>query len=290
MARTLLISFVIFFLIPLDVAAQEKLFSGPQVGETLPPFKVRGFFDDAAGKELNFVQQAAGKPIVLVFVHDMNRMSLSLTRILTSYTASRAKDGLNTGVIWLADDVTEAEIVLKRSGHALAKEAPLGISLDGKEGPGSYGLNRNVTLTILVGKDGKVTANFPLVQPSLQADMPKILEAVSKVVGGPVAKLEDIPLAKAMLSKQPAASTDDPKAIGLLRQIIQRTAQPEDVEKAATALEEYMKTNELARKDIGRRARTIVDGGKVSDYGIPKAQEYLRKWAKEFGGAPATKP
>jgi hypothetical protein len=288
MVRTLLLAFVVLALTHLESRAQEKLFSGPQVGEKLPPFKVRGFFDSDAGKELDFVKQAAGKPIVLVFIHDVNRMSLSLTRNLTAYTAGRAKEGLATGVILLGDDVTESENALKRWGHALAREAPLGISLDGREGPGSYGLNRNVTLTILVGKNDKVTANFALVQPSIQADLPKILEAVAKVAGGPVAKLEDLPGLKEMLSKQ-APQQDDPKVVDLLRQIIQKTATPEQVDKAAAALEEYVKKNEAARKDVGRRARTIVESGKVADYGIPKAQEYLRKWAKEYGGAPEKK-
>jgi hypothetical protein len=289
MARTLLISFAVLSLTALEGPAQEKLFSGPQVGEKLPPFKVRGFFDDAAGKELDFVTQAAGKPIVLVFIHDVNRPSMYFTRTLTGYTAGRAKDGLATGVIWLADDVTEAEITLKRSGHALAREAPLGISLDGKEGPGSYGLNRNVTLTILVGKEGRVTANFALVQPSLQADLQKVLDAVAKVVGGPVARIEDLPGVREQLAKQKAApGQPDPKLQGLIRQVIQKTATEEAVTRAAAAVEEHVKQNEAARKEVGRIARTVVEGGKLTDYGTPKAQEYLRKWAKEYGG-PASK-
>ncbi len=288
MARAFFFAIISVFLSHLECAAQEKLFSGPQVGEKLPPFKVRGFFDQAAGKELDFVTQAGGKPIVLVFVHDFNRMSATMTRFITAEAGDRKKKyGLEAGVIWLADDVTEAEIVLKRSGHALWRQAPLGISLDGKEGPGSYGLNRNVTLTILVGKDGKVVANFPLVQPSLQADWDKIIEAIAKADGGPKTKLEDSPAAKDMPLKKPVAQQDDPKVVGLLRQIIQRTGQPEAVEKAATALEEYMKQNEAARKDVGRRASMIVNGGKVENYGIPKAQEYLRKWAKEYGTPPS---
>jgi hypothetical protein len=284
MARTLLISFVILSLALLEGRAQEKLFSGPQAGEKLPSFKVRGVFDADAGKELDFIKQAAGKPIVLVFVHDANRPSIGLTRVLTTYTAGRAKDGLATGVVWLADDVTEAENTLKRIGHALAKEAPIGISLDGKEGPGSYGLNRNVTLTILVGKDGKVTANFALVQPSIQADLPRILQEIAKVAGGPVAKLEDLPGVKEMLARKPAPQ-QDPKVPGLIRQVIQKGAKPEDVDRAAAAVEAYVKQNEAARKEVGRIARTVVEGGKLTDYGTPRAQEYLRKWAKEYGAA-----
>ena len=272
---------------------KDPVFSGPQVGEKLPGFKVRGVFGDLAGKELNFVEQAAGKPIVLVFVHDVNRMSLGMTRILTTYTASRAKDGLHTGVVWLADDVTEAENTLKRVGHALAKDAPLGISPDGKEGPGSYGLNRTVMLTILVGKDGKVTANFALVQPSLQADLPKVLDEVVKVAGGAAPKLAD--LVPAMNPRaapaRPGAESgkkveQDPKIRELLGPVIRRNAEPADVENAAKAVVEYARTHEAFRKEVGRIANTIIDAGKLENYGTAKAQEYLKRWAREYGSKP----
>src|SRR5262245_39516122 len=161
--------------------AQDQIFSGPQVGVKLAPFTVRGVFDDDAGKDLDFVTQSAGRPIVLIFVHDANRPSIAMTRLLSAYTANRAKDGLATGVVWLTDDASEAEMALKRMRHALAQDAPIGISVDGREGPGSYGLNRNVTRTILIGKEGKVTANYALVQPSLQADLPKIIDSVVAV-------------------------------------------------------------------------------------------------------------
>lgn len=282
---------VVFILIGLDGRSQDRpqgkadpIFSGPQVGEKLAPFRVRGAFDGDAGKELDFVKQADGKPIVLVFVHDANRPSIGMTRVLTSYTISRAKDGLVTGVVWLDDDATEAENTLKRIKHALTPGTPTGISLDGKEGPGSYGLNRNVTLTILVGKDSQVTANFALVQPSLQADLPKILQEIVRVAGGQVPKLEDIAGAREMM-KRPVASEPVPNLRGLIQPVIQRNAKPEDVDKAAAALEEHVKKDEAARKEVGRIASTIVDSGKLPDYGTPRAQEFLRKWAKEYGGA-----
>ena len=188
-------------------SAQDQIFSGPQVGEKLPPFTVRGVLDPDAGKDLDFVTAAKGKPVVLVFVHEVNRPSIGLTRVLTAYTKTRAKDGLTTGVIWLSDDATEADAMVRRVQHALTKGVPVGISADGREGPGKYGLNRKATLTILVGNKDKVTANFALVQPSLQADLPKILEAVVKEVGGEVPKLEDIPGIKEMQPKERPKAT-----------------------------------------------------------------------------------
>lgn len=280
-----------------EVSADEQVFSGPQAGEKLTPFSVRGVFDEVAGKDIDFVTQADGKPILLVFVHDMNRQSLGLTRVLSQYTVTRAKDGLATGIVWLSDDPTEAENTLKRVRHGLAAKAPIGISLDGLEGPGTYGLNRKVMLTILVGKDNKVTANFALVQPSLQADLPKILESVTAVVGGPVPKLEDLegmqpmarnPPARPAAGKNPASD----EALNLrpvIVPVINRNATPEAVDKAAKALEEFVADNEAARKEVGRIANTIIDAGKLENYGTPRAQEYLQKWAKAYGPPAAEK-
>lgn len=263
-------------------AEDQKIFSGPQVGEKLPAFKVRGVFDTDAGKDLDFVTQADGKPIVLIFVHDVNRQSIAMTRILSQYTVSRVKDGLATGVVWLHDDATEAENTLKRIKHALAPNAPTGVSVDGREGPGSYGLNRNVMLTILVGKEGKVTGNFTLIQPSLQADLPKILESVVAVAGGKVPKLEELEGMREMMRNQPVRE-DVPNLRPLLQPVIRLNATPEEVDTAAKAVEELAEKNEAAKKEVGRIAVAVSTGDNFEKYGTPRAREYLKKWAKAYG-------
>lgn len=265
------------------VAADEPIFSGPQVGEKLPAFKVRGVFDEEAGKELDFVSQAGEKPIVLVFVHDVNRQSVSVVRVLTGYTTSRAKDGLTTGVVWLNDDATAIENRLKQMRHALTPKATNGISMDGREGPGSYGLNRNVQLTILIGKEGKVTGNFALVQPSLQVDLPKILASVVAVAGGTVPKLEELDGMREMMRRAPTQDAQAPNLRPLLQPVIKLDASKVDVEKAAKAVEEHVSKDEAAKKELGRIASTIVNNGKVENYGTATCQEYLKKWAKEYG-------
>lgn len=270
-------------LLSLSTAGDDAVFSGPQVGERLPPLKVRGVFDQEAGQEIDFVANAGDKPLVLIFVHDLNRQSIGMTRILSQYTVGRAKDGLATGIVWLDDDATSAESTLKRIRHALTPRAPLGISLDGREGPGSYGLNRKVMLTILVGKGGKVTANYALVQPSLQADLPKILKSVVDVAGGTVPKLEELEGLREMMREKPAAD-QAPNLRPLLTPVIRRDATPAEVDKAAQAVEELADRNEAARREVGRIANTIIDAGKLTDYGTAHAQEYLQKWAKQYGG------
>lgn len=266
--------------------AQEQVFSGPQAGEPMVPFSVIGAFDESEGKEMDFVKEAKDQPIVLIFVHDLNRLSISMTRVLSTYTASRKKDGLHTGVVWLDDDKSNANATLKRIRHGLAKDAPVGISVDGREGPGSYGLNRNVMLTILVGKNQKVTANYAIVQPSLQVDLPKILKSVVDVAGGDIPKLETLEGMQEMM-KQPA--TKEGETINLrswLVPIIRRNAQKEDVEKAALEFEKFLEGNTAAQKEIGRITNTIINAGKLEDYGTATTQEYFRKWAKQYPHEP----
>lgn len=289
-------------------SADEAIFSGPQVGETLPSFVVKGAFDEFAGKDVDYVDVAKGQPTVLIFVHDVNRQSISLARILATYTNGRAKDGLVTGMVLLHDDPTEAETTLKRMRHAIgpvkasvakAEDSKdqtdnvdyptVSISQDGREGPGSYGLNRNVTLTILVGKDNKVTANFALVQPSLQVDLPKILESVVAVAGGTVPKLEDLEGMPAMQRRE--GTGEAPNMRPLLAPVIRRDASDDDVIAAAKKVEEAAAKDEAVRKEVGRIANTIINAGKLKDYGTAKCQEYLTKWATEYGdpNKPATK-
>jgi hypothetical protein len=287
MVRTLFLgSMVSFLLTGFSLTADDKVFSGPQVGEKLSSFKVRGVFDNDAGVELDFVAKANGKPILLIFVHDFNRQSLGFTRTLSQYTHQRSKDGLTTGVVWLDDDATEAETKLKRSRHGLAPDVPIGIFLDGIEGPGSYGLNRKVMLTILVGNEDKVTANFALVQPSLKSDLPQVLESVVALIGGSVPKLEE--LMKTPEGMQPgpsrdAATNQAPNLRPYLAPVIQLKATPEEVDKAAKELVEVVEKDAAARKELGRIASTIVGSGKLDNYGTPRAREWLAEWAKQYG-------
>ncbi len=272
--------------------AQEPIFSGPQPGEKVEPFEVQGVLGEQAGKKLDFVKEADGKPLVLIFVHEVNRPTIGFTRVLSNYSASRRRDGLHTGVIWLDDDATSAENTVKRVQHALTPQAPLGVSLDGREGPGSYGLNRNVALTILIVKENRVTANFALVQPSLQVDLPKVLDAIVKIVGGPVPKLDDV-LASAdaarpgaqKMNESPARS-GQPNAINeqlrpYLRPIIQKDASESDVKAAIEKVEKFVSDNTDAKRELIRIAKTIVDSGKLENYGTPPARAFLEKWSKE---------
>ncbi|MCC9603182.1 hypothetical protein LOC67_21750 [Stieleria sp. JC731] len=160
--------------------AEDPVFSGPQVGESLPEFELRGVYDQQRGKTFSPIAMAEGGPIVIVFVHKLTRPGFSLTRAITRYAKSLEQP--KVFVAWLSDDQADAEAYLNRARKSLNLDVPVGVSPDGGEGPGAYGLNRNVELTILVGDKKNVVANFALVQPSL-VDGEKVAAEIAKLVG-----------------------------------------------------------------------------------------------------------
>ncbi len=271
--------------------ADDDVFSGPQVGERLVPFTARGTLGEVAGKEFDVVSTADGKPTLLIFVHEVTRPSVGLTRLIADYAAKRVKDGLVSGVVFLSADPTDTENWMKRAAHALPKDVAVGISSDGQEGPGAYGLNRNVAMTVLVGKENKVTANFALVQPSVQADAPKIAKEIVDVLGGgKVPTLAELG-ARGYDDTTPARG-NDPKLDSLLRALIQKTATEEQVKDAIKAIEEYVADKPAGQQLIGETARRIIDADKLDSYGTPAAQAQLKVWAEKYPAkdAPAKRP
>ena len=275
-------------------AAEDRVFSGPQPGEKLPSFKVTGVRGELKEKEFDFIQSAAGKPVVLAFFHEYTRPAFGMVRSLTSfYTSSKAEKGLRVGVFFLSDDPGEKMKWAQGVEKYIPKDVLLGVSRDGREGPGAYGLNRNVTVTLLVGKEGKVTASFALIQPALSSG---ILEAIASVLG------EKAPLLKDIQSKERAEMQrmreknqrkrpqrgrpgrgGDAELNALLRSLINKQATEAEVREAALKVEKYVDGKEAARKDLARRVTSIVKSGKLANYGTPAAQKVLRGWAKKYG-------
>lgn len=265
---------------------EEPVFSGPQVGEKLPAMEARYVFGDAQGERFDPVAEAEGKPLLLVFVHEVTRPSIGLVRAVGEYAHARQADGLQTAVVFVASDATETEAMLKRARHALPKGVRVGISVDGREGPGAYGLDRNVALTVLVAKENKVTANFALVQPSMAVDAPRIGKALVDLVGGEPPKFDQGDMRGGMQRE----GVSDEEFRGLMAPLIRKEASPEDVEKAAQAIEEASKMDRALRERVGSVASRIVAAGRLEHYGTPEAQKYLEQWATQYNSANKVRP
>lgn len=178
-------------------AQDASVFSGPQVGEQAPSLKVVDALNSSKAA-YDFVDRADGKPCILIFIHDLlanksDEPSLGLSYVLSHYAASRKDTELVHGVVYLTGDITEMRAFLTKVQRALPKKkTPLLISPDGIEGPGPWGLNRNLRMTVVILRKNQVTANFALQQPSVQVDAPKILAKLVEVIGGEAPKLNEL--------------------------------------------------------------------------------------------------
>ncbi len=265
------------FLLAFAVIAlgNDPVFSGPQIGEPLVPFKVLAVGGARSGTEIDPVEQAAGKPTLFVFVHKLTRPGMALTRGLTKYATKL--DGVAAGIIWLDDDKSKAEAYLKRAKSSLNFTAPVGISIDGGEGPGAYGLNRNIELTILVAKNNKVTANFALVQPSL-TEGPKIAGELAKLIGKPAPTAEQLaklvsPRGNAMRTR-PSTSDDSMDLRRTMRQLISSSDDSEAFDSTVKAVEKWVGDDKGRRTQLQRMCKAILE----RDLGSEKAQTQFKQW------------
>jgi ribosomal protein L10 len=264
---------------------REQIFSGPQIGEPVPGYEMNQVLGDKPGEAIDVVKTAGDKPLVLIFFHEKTRPAFGLMRALAKFGETKKEAGLTTAVCFLTKDPTETTQWVNQVNRNLPKNVVYGVYEDGIEGPGAYGLNRNVALTILVADKGKVVHNSALVQPSLETDGAKILQSIVEVTGGgDVPDIKTLAGQREMARSNPNANPNaEPNMRPWLAPVIKKGATNDEVDKAAKALEEHCQSDAAARKAIGRIANTVVNSGKLENYGTLRAQDYLKKWAKDFG-------
>ncbi|MBL8809561.1 MAG: hypothetical protein JNM43_05245 [Planctomycetaceae bacterium] len=287
MSQRLLSIAALFFLLtcgPSALAQTDELISGPQPGEGLPPLVVREFQRDGSGQEKDLTALNGDKSFVIVFFHERTRPAFGLSNAILRFAETR-KD-LAANLVFLTADSTETENWLKQVRGMMPGKIMVGVSPDGLEGPGAWGLNRNVALTIVIGQKGKVVQSFALRQPAIDSDGPKILQAIADVSGGgEIPKIADLAgganMRRGQEAKDGSASEEVlTKLRSLLRPVIQKDASEADVRTAAEAVEKESAANEAFRKELTASCRRIVNSGKLENYGSAVAQEYLRTWAK----------
>ena len=225
----------------------KQIFSGPQPGEKLPALKVTSLFGDTKGEAFDPIKRAGNRPQILFFQDAIFGEVPCLFQFADAIRQvnEKADKELQVACIFLADD---ANTITSRYAGVFAGLRERGVNViavasGGRSGPGSYGLNRNISQTIIVAKDGKVTWNFVSEQGLLFAN-PHILGAVAEAVGE---KRETV---SAWLN---AAGADDraPANKELARR--QRALR--------TKLGEFVEAGKLTRREAGELYRAAFDGG-----------------------------
>ena len=167
---------------------EKPIFSGPQPGEKLPPLNATSIAGKSKDMTYDFISKAGEHPIIL-FLQDGDGAGLrslyDTSRLITTI-ASKSTQKLYMKVVFLGDDTEQLYQRVSGVAKGLLENGPehllFGISPDGREGPGSYGLNRNVSQTIIIAKEGTVLHSFAITQPSVYAD-PHVLGAIAQTLG-----------------------------------------------------------------------------------------------------------
>lgn len=273
------------------------IFSGPQVGEPLPPLKVTLPLVEDAGEPVDAALTDGDHPHrLIVFVHQRTRPSVGFLRVLGEYGSTRKESGLATSVVFLGNDATEVAGAVRRARGALPKNVLIGVSPDGLEGPGEYGLNREVTLTILVASEGKVTFNSALIDPSLPLELPKVLVAICETIGGEPPTIESLMgeslMGESQMGGGRAGATlrrtvktgdkDVPndlvpgfsKVEPLLRAFIRIDNSDDRVDQLAKQIDEVLQEAPEAKQRLKEIAGRVYE-----IYGTDHAKVYLQRWA-----------
>ncbi|MEZ5385470.1 MAG: hypothetical protein R3F13_08145 [Prosthecobacter sp.] len=252
--------FLLFFTAALQVGAADPVFSGPQPGEATTPFKSVDIVGAEAGGERDVITLNEGAATVLVFVHGIERSMLPLMRAVDDY-GDRFKDRLKTEFVFLAAERVEG---MERYGRALNSIKLKGrstLSVDGAEGPGNYGLNKDCLLTIVAAKDNKAQANFALVQPGI-ADAERVIGAIASMIGdekpptaaeiaaaagprGDMARREMTPKGK---DPFPGAVPTDGRLQSMLRSYIRKENDDATIDRMLQEVREYIKDNADLKK------------------------------------------
>ncbi len=229
--------------------ADDPVFSGPQIGESLAPFEIVLVYDESAGRKVDPIANADGKPTLLVFVHKLTRPGIAITRAVTSYARDQADQGAVGAIVWL-------------------------------------GLNRNVELTILVAKDNEVTANFALVQPSV-TEAAKIAGELARLIDQPAPtqkQMESLAYPGGAMMRNRARASSNSAQKQMMRGIIAAAGDDEKLARAVKAMEDWVDDNERRQQSLARLSAELLKRGRGQ-----AAQKVLQAWVEEYGQDEAEK-
>lgn len=163
---------------------EKPIFSGPQPGEKVPSFAATNLRGENAGEELDPVAMAKDKLHLMFFVSKSRTFGRFLGQLRQQLQAieGNSKQPWAMSVIVCTDDANEAEKSFAVLDQRYPKNLVVGLSKDGSAGPPAYGLDRNLTATVIVAKNGRVAHNLPYVGGAFYTQ-PHILGAIAGTMG-----------------------------------------------------------------------------------------------------------
>ncbi len=166
----------------------EPVYSGPQPGEKLRGFSVIPPRRNNLGGQFDPVALALGKPHVLIFPDDSDTAEgIGAFAGAVETIAKNSQTGLAASAVILGHERTTGigfTTLPDFYWDWFNKVYRIGYSPDGRDGPGAYGLDRNIVMTILIADaKGKVLYNFPFRETLQDRPDPHVVGALADAVG-----------------------------------------------------------------------------------------------------------
>ncbi|MGN6136665.1 MAG: hypothetical protein ACTHOU_19455 [Aureliella sp.] len=161
--------------------------SGLKVGEEVGPFdvtKLAGAESDGVkiGQQLCYRCRNSARPQVMVFTRSSDEKVVAFVKKLDAELAKNSDKQLRAFVNYLGENKdSAAEAAKKLCATTKVSNVPFVVPNEFENGPEDYGLNSKAEVTVLVAKDGKVTANHAFASAK-DLDVDSIIKDVEKTV------------------------------------------------------------------------------------------------------------
>lgn len=162
---------------------EKPIYSGPQPGEKVPSLLAVNLRGESAGQEFDPVELAGDKLHLMFFVSKSRTFGRFLGQLRNQLQAieENSKQPWAMSVIVCTDDANEAQKSFTVLDQRYPKNLVVGLCKDGSAGPPAYGLDKNLTATVIVVKDGKVAHNFAHASDAFYTQ-PHIIGAIANVM------------------------------------------------------------------------------------------------------------
>jgi hypothetical protein len=165
----------------------EEVKSGLKVGEDVGAFdvtKLAGAEDDSVkvGQQLCYRCKNGARPQVMVFTRSSDEKVLALVKKLDTELDKNSDKQLRAFVNYMGESKdAAADAAKKLATNSKTTRVPFVVPNEFENGPADYGLNAKAEVTILVAKDGKVTANHAYAKAK-DLDVATIVKDIEKAV------------------------------------------------------------------------------------------------------------
>lgn len=183
--KILALAFALVGLVSFTVA--EDIKSGLKVGEDIGAFdvtKLAGAEKDgvASGKQLCYRCRNGSKPQVMIFTRSSDEKVVALVKKLDESLAKNSDKQLRAFVNYMGENKEgAADAAKKLCASSKAENVPFVVPNEFENGPADYGISAKAEVTILVAKDGKVTANHAFAKAK-EVDVDSVIKSVEKAV------------------------------------------------------------------------------------------------------------